>query len=108
MLVCWELVRQEPPSRRFDYTIIASRRASAAPRSAGSVGDVSSAGASRGPPAGARSSPVGKVALADRIEVVTLAGAAIIVVGTATSLALARGRRTGSVAMPAPEPVPAS
>jgi hypothetical protein len=48
-----------------------------------------------------------RVALAHGIDVVSLAGAAIIVAGTAASLVLARGRRTGRVAVPAPQPAPA-
>jgi EmrB/QacA subfamily drug resistance transporter len=57
--------------------------------------------------AGGATAPGARVALAHGIDVVTLAGAAIIVAGTATSLVLARGRQARSVAMPLPEPAPA-
>lgn len=57
--------------------------------------------------AGGATAPGARVALAHGIDVVALAGAAIIVVGTATSLLLARGRQARSVAMPLPEPTPA-
>jgi EmrB/QacA subfamily drug resistance transporter len=53
-------------------------------------------------------SPGARVALAHGIDVVALAGAAIVVAGTAASLALARGRRRRSVAGPVLEPAPAS
>jgi EmrB/QacA subfamily drug resistance transporter len=48
-----------------------------------------------------------RAALAHGIDVVALAGAAIIVAGAATSLVLARGRRLRSVAVPVREPAPA-
>jgi EmrB/QacA subfamily drug resistance transporter len=57
--------------------------------------------------AGGATAPGARVALAHGIDVVALAGAAIIVAGTATSLLLARGRQARSVAMPLPEPTPA-
>jgi EmrB/QacA subfamily drug resistance transporter len=57
--------------------------------------------------AGGATAPGARVALAHGIDVVALAGAAIVVAGTAASLALARGPRTRSVAMPVPEPAPA-
>ena len=49
-----------------------------------------------------------RAALAHGIDVVALAGAAIIVAGTAGSLVLARGRRTERVAVAVPQPAGAS
>jgi EmrB/QacA subfamily drug resistance transporter len=49
-----------------------------------------------------------RAALAHGIDVMALVGAAIVVAGTGASLALARGRRMPSVAMPLPEPAAAS
>jgi EmrB/QacA subfamily drug resistance transporter len=57
--------------------------------------------------AGGATAPGARVALAHGIDVVAIAGAAIILAGTATSLMLARGRQARSVAMPLPEPAPA-
>jgi hypothetical protein len=57
--------------------------------------------------AGGATAPGARVALAHGIDVVAIAGAAIILAGTATSFMLARGRQARSVAMPLPEPAPA-
>jgi hypothetical protein len=64
--------------------------------------------AALGPADAATRQAAARAALAHGVDVVALAGAAIIVAGTAGSLVLARGRRTERVAIPVPQAAGAS